>query len=173
MLDIASKPNSCSCHSTFSAIARGCTLCLNFQPTSHWSYPQIMREVRRSSFRSVSGSGVAFFFWDMICNIGECENAYCCLYCCELEYPAEFCMLCVCFVFVFVEQVGPGSLFFTKRNVCVSFVFVFVTRLDRPYGAKKTRTNLASSLCFLQVRFTVPHRERGRTSFFCVTNVQT
>ena len=50
----------------------------------------------------------------------------------KFEYPAEFCMLCVCFVFVFVEQIGPGSRFFTKRNVCVSFVFVFVTRLGRP-----------------------------------------
>ena len=45
--------------------------------------------------------------------------------------------------------------------------------LGRSTRYQKTITNLASSLCFLQVRFTVPHRERRRTSFFCVTNVQT
>ena len=67
-----------------------------------------------------------------MCNTGECVVAFVVCIVAKLEYPAEFCMLCVCFVFVFVEQVGPGSRFFTKRNVCVSFVFVFVTRLGRP-----------------------------------------
>jgi len=33
-----------------------------------------------------------------------------------------------------VEQIGPGSRFFTKRNVYVSFVFV--TRLSRPQIGK-------------------------------------
>jgi len=43
-----------------------------------------------------------------------------------------FCMLCVCFVFVFLEQIGSGSCARTKRNVCASFVFVFVNSLGRP-----------------------------------------
>jgi len=52
-----------------------------------------------------------------------------CLQCGEIPI---FCMLCVCFVFVFVEQIGPGSRARAKRNVCASFVFVFVNTLDRP-----------------------------------------
>ena len=52
-----------------------------------------------------------------------------CLQCGEIPI---FCMLCVCFVFVFVEQIGPDSRARTKRNVCASFVFVFVNTLGRP-----------------------------------------
>ena len=71
--------------------------------------------------------------WDMVCNTGECVNAYCCLHCGEILISCRFLYVVrayryVCFVFVFVEQIGPGSRFFTERNVCIRFVFV--TRFD-------------------------------------------
>ena len=60
-------------------------------------------------------------------------NAYCCLHCGEILISCRFLHVVrayryVCFVFVFVEQIGPGSRFFTERNVCIRFVFV--TRFD-------------------------------------------
>ena len=53
-----------------------------------------------------------------------------------------FYMLCVCFVFVFVEQIGPGSRARSKQNVCVSFAFVVVNRLDRPLTMKNEQNRI-------------------------------